>query len=76
MRIKLLLAAIGATALICTTAPPANAERFRVDRLLCAQVAALFTWMFSMASHESTMIPSPVLAGSNLQGQIGFAVPA
>jgi hypothetical protein len=37
MRINLLLAAIGATALICAAiAPPSHAERFRVGRLLCA----------------------------------------
>jgi Protein of unknown function (DUF992) len=36
MRIRLLLAAIGASALICAIAPPALAERFRVGRLLCA----------------------------------------
>jgi Protein of unknown function (DUF992) len=37
MRNNLLLAAIGATALICAAvAPPAHAERFRVGRLLCA----------------------------------------
>ena len=36
MRINLLVAAIGATALICATALPARAERFRVGRLLCA----------------------------------------
>ena len=35
MRINLLLAAIGATALICAITP-AHAERFRVGRLLCA----------------------------------------
>ena len=36
MRIKLLLAAIGATALICAVAPPVYAQTFRVGRLLCA----------------------------------------
>jgi Protein of unknown function (DUF992) len=36
MRTNLLLAAIGATALICVIALPARAETFRVGRLLCA----------------------------------------
>jgi Protein of unknown function (DUF992) len=36
MRINLLIAAVGAAALICAIAPPARAERFRVGRLLCA----------------------------------------
>jgi hypothetical protein len=36
MRINLLLAAVGATALICASAPPARAQTFRVGRLLCA----------------------------------------
>jgi hypothetical protein len=36
MRINPLIAAVGATALICAIAPPARAETFRVGRLLCA----------------------------------------
>src|ERR1700727_333577 len=36
MRTKLLLAAIGATAVICVIALPARGEAFRVGRLLCA----------------------------------------
>jgi hypothetical protein len=36
MHIKPILAAIGATLLICSSALPAHAERFRVGRLLCA----------------------------------------
>ena len=36
MRSNLLLAATGATALICTTALPARAETFRIGRLSCA----------------------------------------
>jgi hypothetical protein len=35
MRINLLLAALGTAALICTSALPAHAQRFRVGRLLC-----------------------------------------
>lgn len=36
MRFNLLPLAIGIAALICTIGPPAQAERFRVGRLLCA----------------------------------------
>lgn len=39
MRINLLLATIGATALICAVTLPARAERFRVGRLLCSSDA-------------------------------------
>ncbi|MBR0712382.1 DUF992 domain-containing protein [Bradyrhizobium liaoningense] len=35
MRMMRLSAAMGALALLCTTAPPARAELFRVGRLLC-----------------------------------------
>jgi hypothetical protein len=36
MRMRLVLAAIGAGVLACALMPPAHAERFRVGRLLCS----------------------------------------
>ncbi|MCP4620326.1 MAG: DUF992 domain-containing protein [Bradyrhizobium sp.] len=41
MRTNLLLAAIGAGALMCATALPAHAERFSVGRLLCGSEARI-----------------------------------
>jgi hypothetical protein len=41
MRNNLVLAAVGATTLICTIASPAHAERIRVGRLLCTSTSRI-----------------------------------